>query len=194
VINLEKKTMKTKLASVLGLAVLVASFICGGSLVYAQTAETSSVMQAVAPVGDANGAESEVSCILDSAGADICTVTAKLAEVDEPSDIGAQETLSVMQAAASAADADGAESDVSCILDAAGADICTVTVKLAEVGEPLDTAPAVEAADAIVVEVSQSVTVAAPGQEARDNEEPAQTGSISEPPAQEPVSTASTND
>jgi hypothetical protein len=127
--------MKTKLASVLGLAVFVASFICGGSLVYAETEETSSAMQIIATVADANGAESELSCVFDSAGADICPVIAKLEDVDEP----------------------------------------------------LAAAPAVEAVDAIVVEVSQSVTVAAPGQEAGDVEEPAHTGSISEPSVGEPV-------
>lgn len=54
--------MKTKLASVLGLAVFAASFICGGSLVYAETEETSSVMQIIGPVTNANGVESELSC------------------------------------------------------------------------------------------------------------------------------------
>ena len=63
--------MKTKLASVLGLAVLAASFAFGSSLVYAETEETSSTMQVVALVADTNGAESELSCVLDSAGADI---------------------------------------------------------------------------------------------------------------------------
>jgi hypothetical protein len=231
--------MKTKLASVLGLAVFVASFICGGSLVYAETEETSSAMQIIATVADANGAESELSCVFDSAGADICTVTAKLEEVDEPLAIGGQETSSVMQIMATVADANGVESELSCVFDGAGADICTVTAKLEaldeplavggpetssvmqiiatgvdangaeselscvfdsagadicpviakleDVDEPLATAPAVEAVDAIVVEVSQSVTVAAPGQEAGDAEEPAHTGSISEPSVGEPV-------
>jgi hypothetical protein len=85
------------------------------------------------------------------------------------------------------ADANGAESEPSCVFDSAGADICTVTAKLEEVDEPLAVTPATEAVDAIVVEVPQSVTVAAPGQEAGDSEEPAHTGSISEPSAAEPI-------
>jgi hypothetical protein len=178
--------MKTKLASVLGLAVFVASFICGGSLVYAETEETSSVMQVIAPV-DANGAEGDLSCVFDGAGADICTVTAKLEEVNEPLAVGGQETSSMMQIVAAVAEANGAESELSCILDSAGADICTVTAKLEEVDEPLAVTPATEAVEAIVVEVPQSVTVTAPGQEAGDGEEPAHTGSISEPAAAEPV-------
>jgi hypothetical protein len=42
-------------------------------------------MQVIALVADTNGAESELSCVLDSAGADICTDATKLAEVDQPS-------------------------------------------------------------------------------------------------------------
>jgi hypothetical protein len=41
-------------------------------------------------------------------------------------------------------------------------------------------APAIGAVDAIVVEVVQTVTVAVPGQDAGDSEEPAHTGSIPE--------------
>ena len=43
--------MKTKLASVLGLAVLAASFAFGSSLVYAETEETSSAIEAVSTRG-----------------------------------------------------------------------------------------------------------------------------------------------
>src|ERR1700674_1862220 len=90
--------MKTKLASVLGLAVLAASFAFGSSLVYAETEETSSAIEVVALVADTNGAESELSCVIDSAGADICTVTETLGEVEQPSAAGPTE-LSATEAA-----------------------------------------------------------------------------------------------
>ena len=91
--------MKTKLASVLGLAVLAASFAFGSSLVYAETEETSSAIEVIALVADTNGAESELSCVLDSAGADICTAAEKLAEVDQPSAAAGQTELSATEAA-----------------------------------------------------------------------------------------------
>ena len=90
--------MKTKLASVLGLAVLAASFAFGSSLVCAETEETSSTIEVIALVADTNGAESELSCVLDSAGADICAAAEKLAEVDQPS-AAAQTELSATEAA-----------------------------------------------------------------------------------------------
>jgi hypothetical protein len=143
--------MKTKLASVLGLAVLAASFAFGSSLVYAETEETSSAMQVVALVADTNGAESELSCVLDSAGADICAVAKKLAEVDQPS-AAAQTELSATEAA-----------------------------------------PAIRFVDAIVAEVTQTVTIAVPGENAADREEPVGTGSIMAPPAAEPVAMLDAN-
>jgi len=217
--------MKNKLVSVLGLAVFVASLICGGSLVRAGTEETSSVAPIIATVADAKGAESELSCVFDGAGADICTVTAKLEGVDEPLTVGGQETSSVMQIIAPMAEANGAESDLSCAFDSAGADICTITAKIEEADELLavggletfsvmqvialvanangaeselscifDSAGAdictvtakIEEVDAMVVEVSQSASVADSGPEVRNREEPAHTISISEPSAAEP--------
>jgi hypothetical protein len=129
--------MKTKLSSVLGLAVFAASLIGGGSLVYAETEETSSVAPVIALVADANGAESVLSCVFDGAGADICTVAAKLEGVDEPLPVGGQETSSVMQIIAPLTEANGVESDLSCAFDSSGADICTLTAKIEEVDEPL---------------------------------------------------------
>jgi hypothetical protein len=139
--------MKTKLASVLGLAVLAASFAFGSSLVYAETEETSSAIEIIALVAD-TGAASELSCVLDSAGADICTVAEKLAEVDQPSAAAGQTELSATEAA------------------------------------PAST---IQSVDAIVAEVNQTVTIAAPGENAADSEEPVGTGSITAPPAAEPV-------
>ena len=89
--------MKTKLASVLGLAVLAASFAFGSSLVYAAE-ETSSAIEVIALVADTNGAESELSCVPDSAGADVCTAAEKLAEADQPSTAAGQTELSATEA------------------------------------------------------------------------------------------------
>jgi hypothetical protein len=148
--------MKTKLARVLGLAVLVASFTCGGSLVYADALEaTSSAMQTLAPDADANGTESvgALPCASYDEGAETCTVKAPLAEVDQPSS-----PASTIEPAATAA-------------------------SLTEASP----APAIQSADAVVVEVIETVTIAVPGQGAGDNEEAAVTGSITELPATEPV-------
>jgi hypothetical protein len=145
--------MKTKLASVLGLAVLAASFAFGSSLVYAETEETSSTIEVIALVADTNGAESELSCVLDSAGADICAAAEKLAEVDQPS-AAAQTELSATEAA------------------------------------PAST---IQFVDAIVAEVDQTVTIAVPGENAADSEEPVGTGSITAPPVAEPVAMLDAN-
>jgi hypothetical protein len=145
--------MKTKLASVLGLAVLAASFAFGSSLVYAETEETSSAIEIIALVAD-TGAASELSCVLDSAGADICTVAEKLAEVDQPSAAAGQTELSATEAA------------------------------------PAST---IQSVDAIVAEVNQTVTIAVPGENAAVSEEPVGTGSITAPPAAEPVAMLDAN-
>jgi hypothetical protein len=47
--------------------------------------------------------------------------------------------------------------------------------------------PAIHSVDAILVEITQSVTIAVPGDSVEDNEEPVHTGSIQEPAAVEPV-------
>src|SRR5882762_6370458 len=80
--------MKTKFACVLGLAALVTSFICGGSLVYADALEAaSSALQTLVPDANTNGAgnSDQLHCVLYSDGADNCTVNPQLAAVDQPS-------------------------------------------------------------------------------------------------------------
>jgi len=139
--------MKTKLACVLGLAALAASFGCGVSLAHADAIEAaSSVSIALASDADLNGAESpDLHCVLYSDGADNCIVNVEVAAVDLPSS------------------ADGET-------------------------EPSAAAPAIQFVDAIAVAVVQTVTIAAPGSDARDSEEPAVTGSIPAPSATEPAS------
>jgi hypothetical protein len=198
--------MKTKFASVLGLAVLAASFAFGSSLVYAETEETSSPMQVIALVADTNGAESELSCVLDSAGADICTDATKLAEVDQPSTAAGQTELSATEAPAStihsvdaiaaevnqtvtiavpgenAADSNAVDSEEPAGTGSIMAPPAAEPVAMLDAGTTIEAseAPAIGAVDAIVVEVVQTVTVAVPGQDAGDSEEPAHTGSIPE--------------
>jgi hypothetical protein len=141
--------MKTKLACTLGLALLATSFICGGSLAYADALEAeSSALLTLAPNANANGAESldKLHCVFYSDGADNCIVNAQVPVVDQPS---------------SAVD---------------------------ETEPPAtEPAPAVQFFDAVTVIVAQSVTIAAPGLNPGDSEEPASAGSIPVPSATEPV-------
>lgn len=141
--------MKTILASVLGLVVLVA-LTCGSSFVYADALEAASAMQTLAPDATANGAESvdKLPCESSCVGAEHCTGDAQAAEVDQPSSAVSEIEPSVTQASP---------------------------------------APAVQSADAIIVEVTQTVTIVVPGDEAADSEEPAVTGAIEEPAATEPA-------
>jgi hypothetical protein len=141
--------MKTILASVLGLVVLVA-LTCGSSFVYADALEAASAMQTLAPDATANGAESvdKLPCESSCVGAEHCTGDAQAAEVDQPSSAVSEIEPSVTEASP---------------------------------------APAVQSADAIIVEVTQTVTIVVPGDEAADSEEPAVTGAIEEPAATEPA-------
>src|SRR5271169_4850722 len=195
--------MKTKLASVLGLAVLAASFAFGSSLVHAETEETSSAIEVVALVADTNGAGSELSCVLDSAGADICAAAEKLAEVDQPSAAAGQTELSATEAAPASTiqfvDAIVAEVNQTVTIAVPGENaavseepVGTGSTTAPPAAEPVamfdanttieaSEAPAIRAVDAIMVEVAETVTVAAAGQETGDCEGPVYTGPTAEP-------------
>jgi hypothetical protein len=141
--------MKTKLASILGLALLVASFTCGSSFVYADAPEAaSSAMQVLVPDADTNGAEAvdlPRMCNCDEIN---CT-DAQTAEAGQlPSAVSEIEPSTVEPSAVEAS-----------------------TVEESP-------APAIQSADAIIVEVTETVTVVVPGEGAADSEEPAVTGSI----------------
>jgi hypothetical protein len=144
--------MKTKLASVLGLAVLMACFICGSSFVYADDVleAASSAMQTLAPDATANGVESvdKLPCESSCVGTEHCAGNAQTVEADQPSSTVSEIEPSVTEASP---------------------------------------APTVQSADAIIVEVTQTVTIVVPGDEAADSEEPAVTGAIAEPVATEPA-------
>ena len=143
--------MKTKLASVLGLAVLVASFTCGSSFVYADAPEAApSAMQTLAPDAVTNGAESvdKLPCESACVGAENCTGDAQTAEAGQSPSAASETEASIVEAAP---------------------------------------APAIQSADAIIVEVTQTVTIVVPGEDAAERQEPAVTGSIQEPVASEPA-------
>jgi hypothetical protein len=186
--------MKTKLASVLGLAVLVASFTCGSSFVYADTFEpATSAMQTLAPDANTNGTESvdKLPCESSCVGAENCTGDARTAEAG-------QSPSAVSETEASIVEASPAPAIVVPGEDAVDSEAPAIT---GSIEEPATTQPApiVEAAtteaspaatdDAIVVEIAQTVTIAAPGQDAGDGEAQAVTETTPEPSATEPALT-----
>ena len=198
--------MKTKLACILGLAVLVTSFICGGSLVYADALEAaSSALLTLAPDANTNSAESsdELHCMLYSDGADNCIVNAQPAVVDQPSSAVSEIEPSATDAAPAIQFVDAIAVVVAQTVTVAAPGLnvwdseepaYTGSIPEPSATEPVlnldakptteaSVAPAGQSADAIVVAVVQSVTIAVPGQNPSDSEEPAQTGSISEPTA-----------
>jgi hypothetical protein len=190
--------MKTKLASVLGLAVLMACFICGSSFVYAEDVleAASTAMQTLAPDATASGVESvdKLPCESSCVGAENATGDAQITEAGQlPSAVSETETSTVEEAPAiRSADAVIVEvtQTVTIVVpgeDAADSEEPAIT---GSIQEPVAVAPVVEAAateespatdDAIVVEVVQTVTIAAPGQDAGDSEAPAVAGSNPEP-------------
>jgi len=195
--------MKTIVAGFLGLVALVTSFP-GGSPVYADALEAeSSALSILAPDAGANGVESvdQFHCVLYSDGADNCIVNV------QPEDVGQQSTavseinpLATEQApairfvdaipvvvvqtvtiAAPGLDAgDRGETAYTRPLPVPATEpVLDVDVKTTT-GALLP--PAGQSADAIVVAVVQSATVAVPGQGATDSEEIVQAESMSGPP------------
>jgi hypothetical protein len=200
--------MKIKLANVFGLAVLVASFACGSSFVYADAEETSSIIEALTPAATSD--EGGLSCFLDSAGADICTIATKIAELDQPATAGETELTAAEEAPAIhfvdaivavvhetvtiAAPGEGAAN-----ADVAGTGSseqpAAEPVAMLDAGTPVPSpTPAIGTVDAIVAEVTQTATIAAPGQDPGDSKDPAYTGSIAVPPVAEPAPAIDTND
>lgn len=164
--------MKIKLACVMGVAALATSLLCGGSLAYADALEAeSSSLLTLAPDADIDGAgnQDRPHCVFYSDGADNCIVNAQLAVVDQPSPIVGDVEPSIAEPAP-------AEPVVNVDAD-------TTTGALAALA-----APAGQPADAIVVAIVQSTTIAAPGQSAEDGGNAFQADSSPEPTA--PVSIA----
>jgi hypothetical protein len=201
--------MKTMVACVLGLAALVASFASGGSPVYADALEAeSSALSILAPDADTSGVESldKLHCVLYSDGADNCIVNVQLEAVDQQSIALGEIDPSATESAPAIRFADAIPVVVvqTVTIVAPGlnagdreetADTGPVPVPAAEPVPNLDAqtttsalfAPAGQSADAIVVAIVQSATVAVTGQSAKDDEETAQAESLSTPPT--PIST-----
>jgi hypothetical protein len=195
--------MKTIVAGFLGLVALVTSFP-GGSPVYADALEAeSSALSILAPDAGANGVESvdQFHCVLYSDGADNCIVNVQLDAVDQQStavseidplatepapairfvDAIAVVVVQTVTIAAPGLDASdrGETAYTRPVPLPATEPVLDVDVKTTTGALSL---PAGQSADAIVVAVVQSATVAVPGQSAMDSEETAQAESMSGPP------------
>jgi hypothetical protein len=211
--------MKTKLASVLCLAVLVASFTCGSSFVYADAPEAaSSAMQVLVPDADANGAEAdklprvsngdgaENNCTGDAQTAEAGQPPSAVSEIEpstiEPSTVEASPAPAIQSADAIIVEVtqtvtvvvpgeDAADSEETAVTGSIPEPAATEPAAVVEAAAATDASPAAatEASDAVAVEVVQTVTIAAPGQTAGDDAEPAVAESISEPSATEPALT-----
>ena len=203
--------MTTTLAKVTGLALLAASFAFSGSLAYADTEDTTSIQILTF---DAVGNPGEIMAALDcdtGDGMGSCPVETLVA-ADTATTVADAFDPAVLEATAEAT-ADAAEPAIRTV-DAIIAEVNQTTVIIVTgdtaIEEPAQTAaiPATEpasedkttsdaslsqpneekaeASTAIVVEVTQSSTVAVPGQPVED--EPVVTGSITEPSSTTPVS------
>jgi hypothetical protein len=191
--------MKTTFACILGLAALATSFSCGGSLVHADALEAeSSALLTLAPDVDTSGAgnSDKLHCALYSDGADNCIVNVQLEAVDQFSAVVSETEPSAIEAAPAIqfVDAIAVVVTQSVAIAVPGADAGnheqpehTGSIPAPSATEPVFNpdakattdafmAPAGQSADAIVVAVVQSVTVAVPGQNPGDNEEAERTG------------------
>jgi hypothetical protein len=149
--------MKTRFSSALGFALLAASFTFGSSFVYAEAPEvTTSALQTVGPNNETNVIEG----LPDGSGGQAGVADASVAEAGV--------------AEAGVAEAQPAEVDQPSSL-----------VSETELSSTDELSPAIRSVDAIVVEVTQTVTIAVPGQDVEDNED--HTGSIRDASATEPI-------
>jgi hypothetical protein len=198
------RTMKTIVAGFLGLVALVMSFP-GGSPVYADALETeSSALAILAPDAGASGVESpdQQHCVLYSDGADNCIVNAqpevvdqRSAAADEVDPPAAEEAPAIRFVDAIPVVVVQTVTIAAPGLDAGDREEAASTQPMpAPATEPASdvdgrattgalSPPAGQSADAIVVAIVQSVTIAVPGQSAGDSEETAQVESMSGPPA-----------
>lgn len=209
--------MNTTLAKVTGIALIAASFAFCGSLAYADTEDTTSIQVLTF---DAVGNPGEIVALLDcdtEDGMGGCPVD--MAVAAEPTETTVADAFdpAVLEAAADTAepaihsvDAIIAEVNQTTVIVVTGdaetaieepAQTAAIALTVAEPAEDKTTSDASapqpneekagEASAAIVVEVTQSSTVAVPGQAI--DEEPAVTGSVTEPSPTTPVSTLDDN-
>jgi hypothetical protein len=181
--------MKTMIAGFLGLVALVMSFP-GGSPVYADALEAeSSALSILAPDAAANGVESvdQFHCVLYSDGADNCIVNAQPADVDQQSTAVSEIDLLAAEAAPALRFV-----DAIAVVVVQTVTIAAPGLDAGDRGETAYTGPAPttepvldvdvktttgsllpsagQPADAIVVAVVQSATIAVPGESATDSE------------------------
>jgi hypothetical protein len=192
--------MTTTLAKVTGLALLAASFAFSGSLAYAETEDTTSIRILTF---DAVGNPGDIVAVLDcDTGDGVGSCPVDVAVAAEPAETTVADAFdpAVLEATAEAI-ADTAEPairPVDAIIvtgDAAieGPATAPISAPAAEAaiedettGDASNEQKAGEASAAIVVEVTQSATVAVAGQPTED--EPEVTGSVTEPAPTTPVS------
>ena len=203
--------MKIMVACVLGLAALVTSFASGGSPVYADALDAeSSALPILAPDADTTGVESwdKLHCVLYSDGADNCIVNVQLETVDQQSAVVSEIDPSATESTPAIRFVDAIPvavvQTVTIAAPGLGAGFREETASTGPVPVPatepalnLDAktttgallAPAGQSADAIVVAIVQSATIAVPG---RDSEETAEAESKSAPTAPISISQAKT--
>jgi hypothetical protein len=207
--------MKTTLAKVTGLALLAASFAFSGSLAYADTEDTTSIQiltfDAVGNPGeiiaalDCDTGDGMGSCPVETlVAADTATT---VADAFDPAvlEATAEATADAAEPAIRTVDAIIAEVNQTTVIIVTGDTDAAIEEPALTAAIPAPaTEPATEdkttsdaslsqpneekaeASTAIVVEVTQSSTVAVPGQPVED--EPVVTGSITEPSSTTPVS------
>jgi hypothetical protein len=168
--------MNIRLCSALGLALLAASFTFGGSLVYAEVPEaTTSSVQTVVPDNEANVTEGPSDC----SG---CQIGGQVGDQVSGGEVSSAQT-SVDQASGEV----GTQTSVVEAEPAAVDQASSVIGEIEPFSSDASSPPAIRFVDAIVVEVTQTVTIAVPGQDVEDNEEPLHTGSIPDAPVAEPT-------
>jgi hypothetical protein len=199
--------MKTTVAKATGLALLAASFAFSGSLAYADTEDTTSIQiltfdavgnpgEIIAALdcdtGDGMGAADTATTVADAFDPAVLEVTAEAtADAAEPTirsveAIIAEVNQTTMIIVTGDTDAAIEELAQTAAIPAPAAELATEdnTTSDASVSQPNE--EKAEASTAIVVEVTQSSTVAVPGQPVEN--EPVVTGSITEPSSTTPVS------
>jgi hypothetical protein len=192
------KTMTSKLAKVTGLALLAASFVFSGSLAYAEDTTSIQIL-----TFDAVGNPGEIIAVLDcDTGDGVGSCPVDVAVAAEPAETTVADAFdpAVLEATAEdiAQTAEPAIRPVDAIIvtgDAAIEGLATAPISepAAEAaiedettGDASNEQKAGEASAAIVVEVTQSATVAVAGQPAED--QPEVTGSVTKPAPTTPVS------
>jgi F0F1-type ATP synthase epsilon subunit len=191
--------MKTKLVSALGLALLAASLTFSSSFACSQSSETKAfVLPTVATESDptvtARTSTEEVDLPADVSAIEpppiaesapvIHSADAIVVEITQSVTIVAPEAIAAPETDATVAVQAGTEGSIAA-LDGPAPVISAIEPSPNDASAP----SAIQSADAIVVEITQSVTVAAPGQKSEDNEEVEHTGSTSpERAATEPAS------